>query len=163
MYQDAFERILAALPAACKAVYGERLRSVAVYGSVARGSMRPDSDIDLLIVADLLPDGRLARSNEFEAVEDLLDPIVKGARAEGVHTMLSAIVKTPAELRLGSFLHLDMTDQARILHDPTGLLRDYLADLAARLKAIGAHRVRKGGGYYWVLKPDFRPGDRIEL
>ncbi len=32
------------------ALYGERLRQVIVYGSVARGEEREDSDIDLLVV-----------------------------------------------------------------------------------------------------------------
>lgn len=40
-----------------------------------------------------------------------------------------------------------MTDQARILYDRGAVLRTYLDDLAARLKAMGARRVYKGGGY----------------
>ncbi|MDW8468756.1 MAG: hypothetical protein RML56_06990 [Burkholderiales bacterium] len=39
----------------------------------------------------------------------------------------------------------------------------YLDELAARLKAMGAHRVYEDGGYYWVLKPDYKPSDRIAL
>ena len=34
------------------------------------------------------------------------------------------------------------------------LLENWLAELKAR-------RIRKGGGYYWQLKPDFKPGDWI--
>lgn len=56
MYREAFERIVSAIPATCQAVYGDRLRALALYGSVARGTMRPDSDIDLLIVAEPLPE-----------------------------------------------------------------------------------------------------------
>jgi hypothetical protein len=89
--------------------------------------------------------------------------VLAEAGRAGVHTLLSPVIKTPAEMRQGSFLHLDLTDQARILHDPQGVLRDYLDDLGARLKKMGARRVYKGGGYYWVLKPDYKPGDRIEL
>lgn len=163
MYREGFERILAALPGACEAVYGSRLLSLAVFGSVARGTMRPDSDIDLLVVADPLPTGRMQRRAEFDAVEARLSASLAEARAEGVQTILSPVFKTPEELRQGSFLFLDLTDQARILCDRGGLLRDYLADLAARLRAMGARRVYKGGGYYWVLKPDYKPGDRIEL
>lgn len=36
-----------------KKIYGERLRSVILYGSYARGDFRPDSDIDIMILVDL--------------------------------------------------------------------------------------------------------------
>jgi predicted nucleotidyltransferase len=163
MYNRAFERIVEALPAACAAVYGERLKALALFGSVARGTMRPDSDIDLLIVADPLPDGRDGRMAEFERVDAALSGLLRQAEKSGVHTCLSPVVKTPHELRRGSLLYLDLIDQAKIAFDPERMLSDFLADLAARLKAMGARRVRKGGGYYWELKPDYRWGDRIEL
>jgi len=163
MWTEAFERIVQALPAACVTVYGERLHSVAIYGSVARGTMRPDSDVDVLIVADALADSRAARMDEFERIDRLLADPIATARAVGVHTVLIPTLKTPDELRAGSPLYLDMTDQARILYDRGELLRGYLDDLARRLQILGARRVPFGGGYYWELKPDFRWGDRIEL
>jgi predicted nucleotidyltransferase len=163
MWAEAFEEIVQALPAACRAVYGDRLKAVAIYGSVARGTMRPDSDIDVLIVADALAASRAARMDEFEQIDRLLADKISSARAAGVHTTVMPNLKTPAELRAGSLLYLDMTDQARILHDPEGILRGYLDDLAERLRAMGARRVPFGGGYYWELKPGFRWGDRIEI
>ena len=163
MWAQAFEQIVQVLPAACQAVYGERLKSVAIYGSVARGTMRPDSDIDVLVVADALAPSRAARMDEFEQIDRVLADRIVAARAAGVHTIVIPLLKTPEELRAGSLLYLDMTDQARILHDPEGILRSYLDDLAQRLRAMGARRVPFGGSYYWELKPDFRWGERIEL
>src|SRR5574340_563839 len=162
MYRDRFESIVSALVPACEAVYGPRLVSVALFGSVARGTMRPDSDIDLLLVVDPLPEGRFKRAEEFEAVEMRLKPLLDDASRAGVATCLSPVFKTPAELHRGSLLFLDLTDQARLLYDKNGTLRAYLDDLAGRLKAMGARRSYKGGGYYWQLKPDSRWGDRIE-
>lgn len=162
-YHHYFDDILQGLPAACSAVYGERLESLALFGSVARGRMRPDSDIDLLLVIRNLPSGRMARVREFDAVEEALKPTLDAAEKGGVHTALSPIFKTPEELQRGGFLFLDMTDQARILVDERYVLTDYLAALARRLQAQGARRIAKGGGYYWKLKPDFQWGDRIEL
>lgn len=37
MYREVFDRLSEALPGACQAVYGERLKSLALFGSVARG------------------------------------------------------------------------------------------------------------------------------
>lgn len=36
-----------------RGIYGERLKSVILYGSYARGDFRPDSDIDIMILVDL--------------------------------------------------------------------------------------------------------------
>jgi uncharacterized protein len=163
MWAQAFEDIVQALPAACRAVYGDRLKSVAIYGSVARGTMRPDSDIDVLIVADALAPSRAARMDEFEQIDRILAAKVEAARAAGVQTIVIPTIKTPDELRAGSLLYLDMTDQARILHDPERVLRSYLENLSRKLRAMGARRVPFGGSYYWELKPDFRWGDRIKI
>jgi predicted nucleotidyltransferase len=163
MYLEHFDRIVAALAPACAGVYGARLRALALFGSVARGTQRPDSDIDVLLIVDRLPAGRDPRMTEFERVDALLAPLLADARAHGVHTDLSPVLKTPAELAAGSLLYLDMVDQARILVDDGGMLRRFLDDLGARLAAAGARRVRKGSGYYWDLAPDYRWGDRIEL
>lgn len=163
MYLTAFDRIVSALPSACLQVYGKRLRSLALFGSVARGTPRPDSDIDLLLVVDDLPAGRMARMAGFERVEEALQPQLAQARSEGVNTALSPVLKSPAELAAGSLLYLDMVDEARILVDEGALLRRTLDDLGRRLAAMGARRVRKGGGHYWELVPGYRWGDRIEL
>jgi hypothetical protein len=163
MWAQAFERIVQALPEACRAVYGERLQSVAIYGSVARGTMRPDSDIDVLIVAEDLAPSRAARMDEFERIDSLLAHELAAARAAGVNTIVIPVLKTPEELRAGSLLYLDMTDQARILYDRQQLLRGHLDALAAKLRQMGARRVPFGGSYYWELKPDFLWGDKIEL
>jgi predicted nucleotidyltransferase len=162
-YKAGFERILRALTPACHVYYGERLVSLAVFGSVARGLMRPDSDIDILLVADPLPRGRMRRIEEFGRVEDALGERLRDAAQAGIQTTLSPVIKTPAEVEYGSFLFLDMTDQARILYDQDGFLRSYLDGLSERLKAMGAKRVYSKGAYYWVLKPGLKPGEDIVL
>ncbi len=35
-------------------LYGERLKTVILYGSYARGDFKPDSDIDIMILVDML-------------------------------------------------------------------------------------------------------------
>lgn len=163
MFREHFQAIVDSVGSASRIVYGERLLSVAVFGSVARGTMRPDSDIDLLLVVENLPNGRMPRVHEFEAVEQRLAPVLAEAALHGVHTTLSPVFKTPRELEYGSPLFLDMTDEVLILYDRADILQDYLDRLSARLQALGARRIPKGGGYYWLLKPDLGPGEDFTL
>lgn len=52
---------------------GERLVSVVLFGSAARGEAGPYSDIDLLIVIDQLPAGRFARKDVLAALDPMVD------------------------------------------------------------------------------------------
>lgn len=158
-----YDRLLADLVDACRRHYGDRLAAVAVYGSVGRGAPRFDSDVDLLIVADGLPDGRFARADDFRAVEAMLAPRLQAAAAAGLRPDFSPVFKTRAELERGTPLLLDMTEDARVLHDPDGRLTAVLDRLRDRLRALGSKRVWKGNAWYWDLKPDYAWGDVIRL
>ena len=158
-----FEELMQRLADACQEVYGSRLVTLAVFGSVGRGVPRPDSDIDLLIAAGPLPDGRLRRIAEFGVVERLLATDLAAARASGVMTRLSPVFKTPEEIIRGSLLFLDMLDDARILFDRDEFFGGALEDLRERLLRLGARRVWKGNAWYWDLKPDFEPGQVFEI
>ena len=159
----AYNAVLAALETACRQHYGSGLMSVAVYGSVGRGVPRPDSDIDLLLVAEGLADRHALRLRDFRAVEDALASCLDAARAAGLHPDLSPVLMTPSELERGSMLLLDMTEDARILFDPTGCLTGALDRLRARLRELGSKRIRLGNAWYWDLKPDYQPGDVFDL
>lgn len=162
--REVFEGLLRVLEDAVLRAYGERLVSLVVFGSVGRGVPRPDSDVDALIVADPLPDGRIRRVDEFSAmVEPMLDPALKAAAEAGVHTDVSPLFKTPAEVLAGTPLFLDLVDDARILFDKDDFFHSYLERLRERLRALGARRVWVGSAWYWDLKPDMRPGEVITL
>lgn len=158
-----YDNLLDTVLNACRIYYGHRLVALAVYGSVGRESPTAESDIDILLVADDLPDGRMARMDEFRAMADRLQPLFSMAEDLGIQTRLSPIFKTPRELRLGTPLLLDMTEDARILHDPDHCLADTLDRLRSRLRELGSKRVWKGDEWYWDLKPDYKPGDVFDL
>ena len=147
----------------CRRHYGSRLLSLAVYGSVGRGTPRPDSDIDLLLVATDLPDGPIARNEEFAAVRNALATHMAAAHRAGLHPELSPVFKTRAELVQGTPLLLDMTEDARVLYDSEGCLAEALQRLRRRLRELGSRRVWRGDYWYWDLKPDYRPGEIFEL
>ena len=159
----AYHQLLAELVAACRDHYGTDLVSVAVYGSVGRGVPRPDSDVDLLIVAEGLADRHSLRLRDFRAVEEALAPRFDAAAAAGLHPDLSPVLMTPSELERGSMLLLDMTEDARIQFDPAGCLAGALDRLRDRLGELGSKRIWLGNAWYWDLKPDYRPGDVFDL
>ena len=150
-------RLLNRLTSLCKEHYGERLISLAVFGSVGRGTARPDSDIDLLLVIRDLPNGRIARVKEFAAIETTLDMNMQG-RIE-----LSPVFKTPEEIANGSPLFLDMVEDVRMLFDRDDFFKSVLKDLKERLQKLGARRIWQGNVWYWDLKPDYIQGDVFEI
>lgn len=150
------EPIFSALLGACEEVYGERLVTVAVFGSAGRGTARPDSDLDFVLIADPLPDGRMRRVAEFETVEKLLGQRLRVP-------FLSPVFKTREEAERGSPLFLDMTEDARILFDRDGFFAARLERLRKRLQELGSRRIWRGDAWYWDLKPDYRPGEVFEI
>lgn len=158
-----YDELIGAASSACQRHYGDRLISVAVFGSVGRGTPSPDSDIDLLIVADPLPSGRVARSDEFAVVEHNLALTLSLAHKAGLHPTFSAVFKTRAEVAAGSPLFLDMIEDARIVFDRDGFLRAAFDAFAVRLAHLGARRIWRGEHWFWDLKPDYKPGEVFEL
>lgn len=154
---------IGAVAAAAGQVYGERLVSVALFGSVARGTARPDSDLDVFLVIEDLPRGRRARLATFDPVERSLANEIEALAASGITVELSPILRTPEDLRTASPLLLDLTEDAVILKDRGEILARALADLQRRLQRLGARRIWVGTRWYWDLKPDYRRGEVIEI
>lgn len=163
MLREAFAEFLPLVTEAVRRHYADNLVALAVFGSVGRGTPRSDSDIDLLIICRRLPQGRMKRVDDFMAVEDALAPALRDLAGLGIHTTLSPVIKTPEEALQGSHLFLDMTEDARILHDPEGFLAGLLGQLRERLASWGAKRVRHGSAWYWIVKPDAKPGEVWDL
>lgn len=163
MLLQAYEQFLPEILEAVRKVYGEKLVTLAVFGSVGRSTPRPDSDIDMLIVAEGLPHGRMKRVIEFERVEEILTAPIKRLESAGIYTFLSPVIKRKEEVLAGSLLFLDMLDDARILHDRNNFFGSFLSRLRVRLEKLGAKKIRRGGAWYWVLKEDYKIGEVFEI
>lgn len=147
-----------------KDYYEERLVSFVVFGSIARNAFRPDSDIDCLIVTENAPKGRIKRVSEFQLnVEDALTNEVESLHKKGIFPCISPLFKTRDEVYIGSPLFLDMIDHSLILFDREDFFRKYLDSLREKLNRLGSKRVVSGNAWYWVLKPDYKYGDVIEI
>lgn len=163
-YREAFFNLVEELKRYIINYYSERLVTLAIFGSVAQDAFRPDSDIDILIIAKDLPEGRLKRIREFENnVELHMEDTIKNLYNQNIYPTLSPVFKTEEEVMRGSPLFLDMTENVKILYDRDNFFKNYLEGLKERLRRLGARKVFFKGGYYWELKPDYRYGDIIEL
>jgi hypothetical protein len=161
--REPFERVVQAVVEACRAVFGDRLVSAVLFGSVARRTPRPDSDVDMLLVVDPLAPWP-AGGDELRAVEQRLAGALAEARRAGVDTRLSAMIKSRAGAEYGAPPFLDMTEDGRILFDRDDFMRRRLDRMRQRLKQLGSRRIwASDGTSHWDLKPDYRPGDVIEL
>jgi predicted nucleotidyltransferase len=147
--------------------FGDQLLGVALFGSVARGEANfPGSDIDLLIILEGV------QGLSFGKRIDLLQS--EENKLEGTReyrAFLQAFTWPPSfqehvltldELARHSPLLLDLTTDAIILYD-TGVVSIELERLKKRLDELGAKKIRTGTTWFWILKPDLKLGEVLEL
>lgn len=140
-----------------------RLKSLVVYGSIARGDYRRDSDVDLLVVIDGLPRSRFERLRLFSEAEARLEELLERLLDEGYAVSLSPVIKTPEEASRFSPLYLDMIEDAVVVYDENSFFENILVKLREKLEQLGAERVRIGRKWYWRLKKNYRFGDVISI
>ncbi len=163
-YKEEYFQLIEKIVRKSREYYRDRLISFAVFGSVVRDVFRPDSDIDILIIAEGLPSKRWQRTSEFiENVEKDLSGDIQRLHDKGIYPSLSPVIKSKEEVNYGSPLFLDMTEDVKILYDEADFFKDYIKGLKQRLNKLGAKKIVHKDGYYWDLKPDYRFGDVIEL
>lgn len=136
--------------------FGDNLVTVVVFGSRARGTERPESDVDVLVVAEGFAKSRLERQLLLlrlarEVSEDFADAV-------------SCVPLTPEEASRVHPFYLGMLSGHERLHDRGGFFEAVLERLRRRLAELGSQRrVDDDGFEYWDLKPDWKPGDVVEL
>ncbi len=136
--------------------FGGDFVSLALFGSRARGDNKVDSDADFIAVVRDLPAGQYPRWK-------LLHPLTDRVRDETGVPFISTVDYTPEAARQRRLLYLDMTEDAVIVFDRDGFFESVLEDMASRMKELGSVRKWVGDKWYWVIKPDSKPGERIEI
>jgi predicted nucleotidyltransferase len=145
--------------------FGNRLVSVAFFGSVARGTADPESDVDVLVIAEDLPKDVGLRFRETMPVHEKIrkSKAYSVLRLKGRSGFVSDLFLTPDETMAHPPILLDACDDAFLAYDKNEFLKGVLRDISMRLKELNAKKVKASKGYYWVLKPDAKPSEVVEI
>lgn len=81
----------------------------------------------------------------------------------GNFTDFTEIVLTAGEAEKTHALFLEVIEDGAILYDAGDFFAGVLLRLKEALRRLGAERKMIGHLRYWDLKPDFQPGDVVEL
>ncbi len=150
-----------------KEFFGDDLMALAVFGSFARGAAKfPGSDIDLLIIIKDIEklsfgerlkqtmnvEKKLSKTEEYERFTDVF----------GWSPSIQEIIFTPEELKRHPPILLDLTTDAVILYDE-GILSEELEKLRGRLRELKAKKIKHKDSWFWILKPDLKLGEEVEL
>jgi len=146
--------------------FGEKLISVVVFGSVARGDAKPTSDTDILVVVENLPK-RISEKMEIMAkilIKLRSTQVYKELRKKGISTWVQFYPLTPEEAKIHRPIYLDMIEDAVILVDKNNFMESVLIELKKRLEELKARRIRlNDGSWLWDLKPDIKRGEAVEI
>lgn len=148
MVQDVVRLVLSALDASL----GERLVAAALFGSFARGTERPGSDIDLLVIVErslsMEEETAVAMRTRVACTEYLVS-LWKSHRA---HATPHVQFLSRAAAERGSSFLLDLTREAVLVYDHGGVLENALSRLARRARALGVQRRSlPGGRWFWSM------------
>lgn len=144
----------------------DSLISLVLYGSVARGEAKRESDIDLLIIQRNTPEAYYKRLQPLiEAWQRLKETseykVLVGKR---IIPYLSFLILSEEEAKENRYIFLDMIDGSIVLYDKEGFFEKKMVDIRNRLQTLGSRRVvLPDGSWYWDLKPDLIPGEAFEL
>lgn len=145
--------------------FKENIVSAVLYGSVARGTARKESDIDVCLVFRHLPESRHKRTI-------LIFPVIKAIRERESYQLLyrdgylpevSPILYTLEEIENTRPVFLDMVDEGIVLFDD-GTWNRKILNLRHRMEELGTKKViLQEGGYYWVIKPGLKLGEVVSI
>lgn len=137
--------------------------SIALFGSAARGEHRPESDLDLLVVARFDTPGPVEWLAELRPVVDVAERLAyRQWSRTGAYHSVQIVPARPEDLDDPGLLFLDLTKDSCLIEDPNDKLRLALRKLRGGLSRSGARRRRAAGGeHYWILAPPGADGEVV--
>lgn len=146
--------------------YKDNLVSVIVFGSIARGKGRKESDIDLLIILEDASDVYYNRLKPFVDIELKIrgSQVFERYIKEGLMPCFSYLIFSIKETEENHYIFLDMIEDSLILYDEKNYFKKKLSLLKNRLSFLGSKKISlEDGTWYWDLKPDLKMGEEFVL
>ena len=124
---------------ALQTALAERLVAVVLFGSQARGDADAESDWDVLVIANGLPEKAFDRHL-----------FLKKALPSACRGAVSMLARTPEEFgQRVSSLYLDIVLDGQMLYDPYGYAAEKLNALRQWMKRVEIYRERSEAGDLW--------------
>ena len=140
------------------------VRSIVVYGSVARGTAREDSDVDMLVIMEGVENlgerlDKLLKVESIDRIGEELDWLYRN----GVDTHTSFLPLNPEEAKFFPPILLDVIHEGIPIFDD-GFYASLVREKTAILSRLKARRVSiSEDEWFWDLKPDVKLGEVIEI
>jgi len=115
---------------------GDTLVSVVLFGSRARGSSHPDSDFDLLIVAQSLPNEARRRELALDIAEVGFDYGLP------VQVILASTEETEGAANTGAPLMFEIHDAHRVIYDKDDFFRNLVNDFTGLLETWQVRKIK---------------------
>jgi len=159
--QGAYAHLLLKLIVELGRKYQHRLLSIVVFGSVARGSAKSHSDVDVLAVIEGLGGTLASRMEELLAVEHGINvgDEIKWLSTHGIMTHVSFHPYSPEEMARFRMLFLDIVEDGVALLDRDRLFERLRVGFRSLLREMGAERkLLPDDRWYWVMNPEAELG-----
>jgi len=159
--QEEYRGTVRRLTELLSARFGEKLVSIVVFGSVARGVAKRDSDIDVLLVCE---DFEKSMHRTDKLVDVILQLWSEEKKPLDEQVWIQFHPLRPEEAEKNRPIYLDMIEDGVIIYDRNGFMENVLKRLEKRLQELGSKKVYlPDGSWYWVLKPSIKRGEVLEI
>ena len=121
--------------------FPKKVKAAALYGSFARGTQRPDSDLDLLVLSDEVDPRRHRRGKEIAAIKHLL------ALDVPVDVLLLTTSECLSNFRNHNPLFLDIACDGIVLVDSSNFLGPLIKETKSYIKQIKIKKLEDGWAF----------------
>lgn len=145
---------------------GRGLKSIVLFGSLSRGEAKPESDVDLLVVASGLPERYGERTKVLNAILASREADAWRTRLwneRRIYPLVDVLALTPEEAQETQPFFLDMVKHRVTILDRERIVERKLERLGEMLSELGGREVLlSDGGGYWII-PRGEKGREVEL